>query len=65
MDTEAQRALQVASSWSVAEQKLELKISLVSQCLRLHASTEGGMGSIPSQGTRSHMPCGVVQKTKT
>ena len=64
MDTEAQTELQVPSSWSVAEQKLELEISLVSQWLRLHASTEGGVGSIPDQGTRSHMPCGGVQKDK-
>ena len=65
MDTEAQRALQVPSSWSIAEQNLELEISLVSQWLRLRASTERGIGSIPGQGARSHMPCGEVQKTKT
>ena len=26
------------------------------QWLRLHAPNAGGMGSIPGQGTRSHMP---------
>ena len=30
--------------------------SLVAQWLRLHASNAGGPGSIPVQGTRSHMP---------
>ena len=30
--------------------------SLVVQWLRLHAPNAGGPGSIPSQGTRSHMP---------
>ena len=30
-------------------------ISLVVQWLRLHAPNAGGLSSIPSQGTRSHM----------
>ncbi|TEA35681.1 hypothetical protein DBR06_SOUSAS1110027, partial [Sousa chinensis] len=30
--------------------------SLVVQWLSLHAPNEGGPGSIPGQGTRSHMP---------
>ncbi|TEA29277.1 hypothetical protein DBR06_SOUSAS14810096, partial [Sousa chinensis] len=30
-------------------------ISLVVQWLRLHAPSAGGPGSIPGQGTRSHM----------
>ena len=30
--------------------------SLVFQWLRLHASNARGPGSIPDQGTRSHMP---------
>ncbi|TEA31633.1 hypothetical protein DBR06_SOUSAS7710076, partial [Sousa chinensis] len=30
--------------------------SLVVQWLRLHARNTGGLGSIPGQGTRSHMP---------
>ncbi|TEA32663.1 hypothetical protein DBR06_SOUSAS32010022, partial [Sousa chinensis] len=30
--------------------------SLVVQCLRLHAPNAGGLGSIPGQGTRSHIP---------
>ena len=30
--------------------------SLVVQGLGLHASNAGGPGSIPGQGTRSHMP---------
>ncbi|TEA09823.1 hypothetical protein DBR06_SOUSAS29710008, partial [Sousa chinensis] len=29
--------------------------SLVVQWLRLHAPNAGGLGSIPGQGTRSHM----------
>ena len=29
--------------------------SLVVQQLRLHAPNAGGLGSVPSQGTRSHM----------
>ena len=30
--------------------------SLVAQELRLHAPNAGELGSIPGQGTRSHMP---------
>ena len=30
--------------------------SLVVQCLRFHALSTGGPGSIPDQGTRAHMP---------
>ncbi|TEA34796.1 hypothetical protein DBR06_SOUSAS11910019, partial [Sousa chinensis] len=30
--------------------------SLVVQWLGLHAPNAGGLGSIPGQGTRSHMP---------
>ena len=30
--------------------------SLVVQWLRLRAPNSGGLGSIPGQGTRSHMP---------
>ncbi|TEA29141.1 hypothetical protein DBR06_SOUSAS10510114, partial [Sousa chinensis] len=30
--------------------------SLVGQWVRLHAPNAGGSGSIPSQGTISHMP---------
>ena len=33
-----------------------LRTSLVVQWLRLHAPNAGGLGSIPGQGTRSHMP---------
>ena len=36
--------------------KLKLRTSLVVQWLRLHALNEGGPGSTPDQGTRSHMP---------
>ena len=32
-----------------------LGTSLVVQWLRLHAPNVGGLGSIPGQGTRSHM----------
>ena len=35
--------------------KLHLGTSLVVQQLRLHAPNAGGLGSILSQGTRSHM----------
>ena len=35
--------------------KLEHWISLVVQWLRLHPPKAGGLGSIPGQGTRSHM----------
>ena len=37
---------------------LEVKsgTSLVVQWLRLRASNAGGLGSIPGQGTRSHVP---------
>ena len=31
-------------------------LSLVVQWLRLHAPNAGALGSIPAQGTRSHMP---------
>ena len=34
--------------------------SLAVQWLGLHASTAGGMGSIPGQGTK--IPCGVAKK---
>ena len=36
--------------------KRELGTSLVVQWLRLHTPNAGGQGSIPSEGTRSHMP---------
>ncbi|TEA24312.1 hypothetical protein DBR06_SOUSAS4410010, partial [Sousa chinensis] len=36
--------------------KVHSGTSLVVQWLRLHTPSEGGLGSIPSQGTRSHMP---------
>ena len=32
-----------------------LRTSLVAQWLRLHTPNAGGLGSIPGQGTRSHM----------
>ena len=34
----------------------ELGTCLVVPWLRLHAPNAGGLGSIPDQGTRSHMP---------
>ena len=34
----------------------ELGPSLVVQRLRLHAPNVGGLGSVPGQGTRSHIP---------
>ena len=43
--------------WLVAKKKISLEVtSLVVQWLRLHAPYAGGPGSIPDQGTRSHMP---------
>ena len=36
--------------------ELNVGPSLVVQCLRLCSSKAGGRGSIPGQGTRSHMP---------
>ncbi|TEA36035.1 hypothetical protein DBR06_SOUSAS810173, partial [Sousa chinensis] len=36
--------------------KCSLGMSLVVQCLSLHASNAGGPSSIPCQGTRSQMP---------
>ena len=42
------------------KKKILLKVisgtSLVVQWLRLHAPNAGAQGSIPGQGTRSHMP---------
>ena len=32
-----------------------MEISLVAQWIRLHASNAVGLGSIPGEGTRSHM----------
>ena len=37
--------------------------SLVVQCLRLHAPNAGGLGLIPGQGPRSHMPQEILQAT--
>ena len=36
--------------------KRKLGTSLVAQWLRLRVPNAGGLGSIPGQGTRSHMP---------
>ena len=36
--------------------KTKAGISLVVQWLRLQAPNEGGQGSVPGQGTRSHVP---------
>ena len=36
--------------------KAGFRTLLVAQCLRLRAPNAGGPGSIPSQGTRSHVP---------
>ena len=38
------------------KKQLTLGTSLVVQWLRLHAPNAGGLGSIPGQGTGSHMP---------
>ena len=35
---------------------IQLGASLMVQWLRFHAPNAGGLGSIPGQGTRSHMP---------
>ena len=52
----------VPSFWELGNLCLELTIkrrhlgtSLVVQWLRLHTPNAGGLGSIPGQGTRSHM----------
>ena len=37
-------------------EEINLGTSLVVQWLRLHAPNARGLGSIPGQGTRSHMP---------
>ena len=42
--------------------KMKHRISLVAQWLRLHAAHSGGPGSIPGQGIRSHIPCGVTKR---
>ena len=36
--------------------EMENGTSLVVQWLRLQAPSEGGKGSVPGQGTRSHVP---------
>ena len=42
-------------NYSVTNKEWDFGISLVAQWLRLHAPNAGGLGSIPGQGTRSHM----------
>jgi len=43
--------------WGIYSSKVETGgTSLVVQWLRLHAPNTGGLGSIPHQGTRSHVP---------
>ena len=37
----------------------------MAQWLRLHASTAGDTGLIPSQELRSHIPCGMAKKKNT
>ena len=44
------RAYNIVMSW-----RRTLGISLVDQWLRLHTPNAGNPGSIPGQGTRSHM----------
>ena len=39
-----------------------LGTSLAVQWLRLHLSVQGGVGLIPGQQLRFHMPCGVAKK---
>ena len=58
-----------SSSWGVLlnhwwRLKSIPRTSLVVQWLRLHTSNAGGRGSIPGQGTRSHMQCGMAKKLK-
>ena len=43
-------------NWDWPENNFRVGTSLVVQWLRLHAPNAGGPGSIPGQGTRSHMP---------
>ena len=53
------------TNWAIREALSKLKgspknspiwASMVVQWLRLHAPNAGGLGSVPGQGTRSHMP---------
>ena len=45
----------VHSSTIHNSQDMEAGTSLVAQWLRLHTPSAGGLGSIPGQGTRSHL----------
>ena len=58
---EGVRVLHVRSAPLKTLPKNKAGTSLVVQWLRLHAPNAGGLGSIPGQGTRSHMlqlrPC--------
>ena len=44
--------------------RIHNKTSLVAQWLKIHASTAGGVGSIPGQGTRFHKLCRTQPKKK-
>ena len=42
-----------------------IRTSQAVQWLGFHASTSGGAVSIPGQGTKIHMPCGMTEKRNT
>ena len=48
--------LKLSSTWSQTELVNDIRTSLVVQWLRRHALNAEGWSSIPSQGSRSHMP---------
>ena len=60
----------------IQAEEMAQRTSLVVQCLRLHTFNAGGLGSIPGQGTISHMlelrvhkpqleiPCAPTEKKK-
>ena len=54
-------ALGEGSPGKVLTELFLLGTSLVIQWLRPHAPNAGGLGSIPGQGTRSHMPQVLVK----
>ena len=47
--------LGLPTHWKLICHKVCLGTSLVAQWIRLHAPNAEGLGSIPGQGTRSHM----------
>ena len=54
------------SPWACKKSDMteRLTLSLVVQWLRLHASTARGLGLIPGQGTKIHIPQGEAKKKR-